>query len=41
MALREEVISKLGQMGVPVMDIDTEVLIGYSQREPKEKLRLS
>jgi len=36
MALREEVISKLEQMGVSVIDIDAEVLIGYSQREPKE-----
>jgi len=36
MALREEVISKLEQMGVPVIDIDAEVLIGYSQRESKE-----
>ena len=37
-AAREEMISKSGQMGVPVIDIDGEIMVGFDQTKLKEKL---
>ena len=39
-AAREEMITKSGQMGVPVIDIDGEFMLGFSQAHLKEKLGL-
>lgn len=32
-AKREEMIQKSGQMGVPVIDIDGKILVGFNQPE--------
>jgi glutaredoxin 3 len=37
-AIRKEAIEKSGQMGVPVIDIDGEIIIGFD--EPKIKALL-
>jgi glutaredoxin-like YruB-family protein len=37
---REEMIRKSGQMGVPVNEINGEVIIGYNEARLKEKLGL-
>jgi glutaredoxin len=37
---RQEMISKSGQMGVPVIDIGGELVIGFDQAQLKEKLGL-
>ena len=37
-AAREEMISKSGQMGVPVIEIDGEFMVGFNQAQLKEKL---
>ena len=37
---RDEMISRSGQMGVPVIMIDGEAVIGFDQASLKEKLRL-
>ena len=34
----EEMIRKSGQMGVPVIDIDGEIIIGFDKERIKEKL---
>ncbi len=39
-AALEDIINRSGQMGVPVIDIDGELVIGYNQVQLKEKLRL-
>lgn len=39
-AAREEMINKSGQMGVPVIDIDGELILGFDQAQLKEKLGL-
>ncbi len=39
-AAREEMISKSGQMGVPVIDIDGEIVLGFDQTKLKQKLGL-
>jgi len=31
-AAREEMIKKSGQLGVPVIDIDGEIVVGFDQR---------
>ena len=36
----EEMIRKSGQMGVPVIDIDGEIIIGFDKERIKEKLGL-
>lgn len=36
----EDMVSRSGQMGVPVIDIDGELVIGYNQVQLKEKLGL-
>ena len=35
---RQEMISKSGQMGVPVIDIDGEIIVGFDVPKLKEKL---
>jgi len=35
--LADEVIAKTGQMGVPVLDIDGEIIVGFD----KEKIKLA
>lgn len=37
---REEMIHKSGQMGVPVLDIGGEIVIGFDQVKVKQKLGL-
>jgi len=37
---RDEMIKKSGQMGVPVIDIDGDIVIGYNEAQLKEKLGL-
>ncbi len=39
-AAREEMIRKSGQMGVPVIEIDSELMLGFDQAQLKEKLGL-
>ena len=39
-AAREEMISKSGQMGVPVIDVDGEIVLGFDQTQLKQKLGL-
>ena len=39
-AAREEMINKSGQMGVPVIDINGELILGFDQAQLKEKLGL-
>ena len=38
-AAREEMIKKSGQMGVPVIDINGKIVIGFNKREVEEALR--
>lgn len=37
-AKAEEMIEKTGQMGVPVLDIDGEIIIGFDKEKIKETL---
>lgn len=37
----EDMIKRSGQMGVPVIDIDGEMVVGFNQPVLKEKLGLS
>jgi glutaredoxin-like YruB-family protein len=39
-AARDEMINKSGQMGVPVIDIDGELILGFDQAQLKKKLGL-
>lgn len=36
----DEMISKSGQMGVPVLDIDGEIIVGFDKERIKEVLGL-
>lgn len=36
-----EMIQKSGQMGVPVIDIDGKVVIGFDQKKLKELLKIA
>ena len=36
----EEMVKKSGQMGVPVIDIDGEIVIGFDENKIKETLNL-
>ena len=36
----EEMIKKSGQMGVPVTDIDGEIVIGFDEKKLKKLLKL-
>lgn len=35
---REEMIEKSGQMGVPVINIDGEILVGFNEEELSKRL---
>jgi glutaredoxin-like YruB-family protein len=35
-----EMVQKSGQMGVPVLDIDEEIIVGYDVEKIKKKLRI-
>ena len=37
---RDEMIEKSGQMGVPVIDIDGTIVVGYDEPKFKELLKL-
>jgi glutaredoxin-like YruB-family protein len=37
---REEMLKKTGQFGVPVIDIDGEIAVGYDEKWLKQKLNL-
>ena len=37
---REEMVRKSGQMGVPVLDIDGEIIIGFDVERIKDALKL-
>lgn len=37
---REEMVEKSGQMGVPVIDIDGEITVGFDVEKIKELLKL-
>lgn len=39
-AARDEMIQKSGQLGVPVIDIDGKIIVGFDQPELKEALHL-
>lgn len=39
-AKREEMISKSQQMGVPVIDIDGQIIVGFDQRKIEELLKI-
>jgi len=36
----EEMVAKSHQMGVPVIDIDGEIFLGFNRRDLEEKLRI-
>lgn len=36
-----EMIQKSGQMGVPVVDIDGQIVIGFDQKKLKELLKIA
>ena len=38
---REEMVSKTGQLAVPVVDIDGEITVGYDENWLKTKLNIS
>lgn len=37
---REEMINKSNQMGVPVIDIDGQIIVGFDQRKIEELLNI-
>lgn len=37
----QEMIQKSGQMGVPVLEVDGEVVVGFDQKKVDELLKLS
>ena len=39
-AAREEMVNKSGQLGVPVIDIDGKIVIGYDEAKLKELLEI-
>jgi len=39
--LRDEMIQKSGQMGVPVIDVDGKIIIGFDQPRLKEALGIN
>ncbi|HKZ33717.1 MAG TPA: glutaredoxin family protein [Candidatus Nanoarchaeia archaeon] len=36
----EEMVKKSGQMGVPIIDIDGKIIVGYNEGELKKALNL-
>lgn len=39
-AAREEMVRKTGQMAVPVIEIDGDIIVGYDEAKLKDKLGL-
>jgi len=39
-AARDDMISKTGQLGVPVVDIDGDILVGFNEKWLRQKLNL-
>ena len=39
-AAREEMVNKSGQLGVPVIDIDGKIIVGFDESELKKALNL-
>ena len=39
-AAREEMVKKTGQLGVPVIDIDGEIIVGFNEKVLRHKLNL-
>ncbi len=37
---RQEMLEKTGQMGVPVIDIEGEIMVGFNEEKMKELLGL-
>ncbi len=37
----QEMIKKSGQMGVPVLDVDGEIVIGFDKKKVNELLKIS
>jgi glutaredoxin 3 len=35
---REEMVKKSGQLGVPVIEVDGEILLDFNEKELKQKL---
>ena len=40
-AIRDEMVSKTGQLGVPVVDIDGDILVGFDEKWLRQKLDLT
>ncbi|MFH1643368.1 MAG: glutaredoxin domain-containing protein [Patescibacteria group bacterium] len=40
-ALQKEMIEKSGQMGVPVIDIDGEIIVGFDKNRIAELLKIN
>ncbi len=41
LAARQQMIEKSGQMGVPVIDVDDHIIVGYDEHDLREVLGLS
>jgi len=39
-AMAEEMVTKSGQMGVPVIDIDGQIILGFDQQKISELLHI-
>ena len=39
-AARDEMVSKSGQLGVPVVDIDGDIVVGFDEKWLRQKLNL-
>lgn len=39
-AARDEMIARTGQLGVPVIDIDGDITVGFDEKWLREKLKL-
>ena len=39
-AVRDEMVSKTAQLGVPVVDIDGDILVGFDEKWLRQKLNL-
>ncbi len=37
---RNEMVEKSGQMGVPVIDIDGKIIVGFDEKEMKKALKM-
>lgn len=40
LAAREEMVKKSGQMGVPVIDVEDEIIVGFNRPELERALKL-